>query len=303
MNFLTQQQELAAQLGLDYTDTDTATLLKRWLNTSQQMILQAAEWPFLRNSTPLIVQTEADITTGTLTTTANSGTITFSSAPAASVTGYYVQSASSKDWYRITAHTGGQTTATISPAAIYSQTAGTYIVRKFYYATDSSVDRVLQIRQSITPFQLEEKDKEGFDKMKPNPEETGTPLIYVMAGKNSSDVWQFILWPTPDTVQNLYIDYLKVATDLSADGDTSIIPAKWHTSVMIEGGKWQGYTWNDDTRADAARQNFYNGIEQMRLEMMPSRSQSRVMKPIDIQEPMFPFPLPQDYGLQGRSGY
>lgn len=301
MNFLTQQQELAAQLGVDQTDSDTATLLKRWLNTSQQMIMQAAEWPFLRSSTPLIVQTVADITTGTIATTANSATITFSSAPAASVTGYYVQTSSSKDWYRITAHTGGVTTATISPAAIYTVAAGTYIVRKFYYATDATVDRILQIRQSITPFQLEEKDKEAFDKMRPNPQDVGTPLIYVMAGKNTSDIWQFILWPTPNAVANLYVDYLQMATDLSANGDISIIPAKWHTSVMIEGAKWQGYTWNDDTRTEATRSNFFNGIEAMKQEMMPSRSESRVMQPLDSIAPLFPFPLPQDYGYQGRS--
>jgi hypothetical protein len=301
MDFQTQQSELAAQLGLDVSDTDTLTLLKRWLNTSQQMICQAAEWPFLRNSTPLIVQTVADITTGTIATTASGATITFSSAPASSVTGYYVQTSSSKDWYRITAHTGGATTATISPSAIYAVTAGTYIVRKFYYALDSTVDRVLQIRQSITPFQLEEKDKEGFDQMNANPQDIGTPLVFVMAGKNSSDIWQFILWPTPNAVVNLYVEYLKAPVDLSANSDVSIIPAKWHTSVMLDGAKWQGYMFNDDTRMDAARQTFYQGLEQMKQELMPSRSESRTLRPIDLQQPLFPFPLPQEYGSAGRS--
>lgn len=298
MNFLTQQQEVAAQLGLDQTATATATLLKRWLNTSQQMIIQAEEWPFLRGSVPLVVQTVVDITTGTITTTAASATITFSSAPAASVTGYYIQTSSSLDWYRITAHTGGATTATISPAAIYAVTAGTYKVRKFYYALDTTVDRVLQIRQPVTPYQLEEKDKETFDKLKPNPQEVGTPLMYCMAGKNSSDIWQFILWPTPSVVENLQVDYLVAATDLSADADLSVIPAKWHTSVMIEGAKWQGYNFLDDTRADSARQNFYNGIESMKQELLPSRSLSRVMRPIDMQEPLYPFPLPYNYGRE-----
>ena len=39
MDFLTAQKELAAQLGLDYTQTDTAVLLKRWLNFSYQDIV------------------------------------------------------------------------------------------------------------------------------------------------------------------------------------------------------------------------------------------------------------------------
>lgn len=303
MNFLTQQQELAAQLGFDQTDSDTATLLKRWLNTSQQTIIQAAEWPFLRSSSPLIVQTVADVTTGTLTTVANSATITFTSGPAASVAGYYVQTSSSKDWYRITAHTAAATTATISPAAIYSGSALTFTVRKFYYSTSAAVDRILQMKQAITPYQLREMDKEGFDKMMPNPSDVGTPLVYVMAGKDATDFWQFILWPSPNIVANLYIDYLQAATDLVADADVSIIPAKWHTSVMLDGAKWLGYGFNDDTRVDAARQNFFNGIEAMKQEMMPSRSENRVIRPADWADPLFPFPLPSQYGTQGRSTY
>lgn len=287
-------------MGLDVSDSDTLTLLKRWLNTSQQMICQAAEWPFLRSSTPLILQTVADITTGTMTTAANNATITFSSGPAASVTGYYVQTSSSKDWYRITAHTAAATTATISPSAIYALTAGTYTVRKFYYSTSAAVDRILQIRQSITPYQLQEKDKEAFDKMNPNPQDVGTPLLYVMAGKDSSNIWQFIVWPTPNAVVNLYVDYLQAVTDLSANADVSIIPAKWHTSVMLDGAKWQGYVFGDDTRADDARSAFYNGIETMKVEMMPSRSEDRTMRPVDLQQAIFPFPLPAEYGLQGR---
>lgn len=295
MNFLTQRQELAGQLGLDHQNADTDTMLKRWLNTSQQIITQAAEWPFLRCSAPLIVQTVADKTTGTMTTTAGSSTITFSSAPSSSVSGYFVQTSSSNDWYRISAHTAAATTATIDPAAIYTLSAGTYTVRKFYYATSSSVDRILQIRQDVTPYQLDEMDKEDFDKIRPNPQDTGTPRIYVMAGKDTSDIWQFILWPTPDTVINLHVDYLRAVTDLSADGDSSIIPAKWHSSVMLEGAKWQGWTFLDDSRADQARSNLYNGIEDMRREMMPSRANHHVLRSIESTEALFPFPLPDNY--------
>ncbi len=304
MNFLTQQQELAAQLGLAQTDSDTATLLKRWLNTSQQTIIQAAEWPFLRGSTPLIVQTVADVTTGTLTTVANNATITFTTGPTNSVAGYYVQTSSSKDWYRITAHTAAATTATISPAAIYSGSALTFIVRKFYYSVGiATVDRILQIHQAITPYQLREMDKEAFDKTMPNPSDIGTPLVYVMAGKDTSDYWQFVLWPSPNNVSNLSIDYLAAAVDLSGDSDTSIIPAKWHTSVMLEGAKWQGFTFLDDSRTEATRANFFNGIEAMKQEMMPSRSLSRIMRPSDQADPLFPFPLPAEYGQQGRNNY
>lgn len=291
--FLVQQQELAAQMGLDPTNTNVATLLKRWLNTSQRMILGAFDWPFLRSSNPLEIQTVADLTTGTISTTAGSTTITFSSAPAVSVAGRFVQTSSSNDWYRIASHTALSTSATLATAAIYNLTAGTYTVRKIYYSTSSAVDRILQIRQSITPYQLEEYTPERFNAVFPNPTATGNPLMYMISGKDSSDLWQFMVWPTPNTVINLYVDYLQIVTDLSADADISIIPVKWHTSVMLEGAKMMGYMFLDDARYDEAKMNFGQMLEDMKKNMMPGLKLQRSLRSVEsfpiLNE--FPFPL------------
>src|SRR6185369_8156270 len=154
--FLQLQQELGAQVGLDQTVSSQETLLKRWINNAQQTILRAYEWPFLRSPTPLVIQTVTDITTGTVATTAASTTITFSSAPSVSVAGRFIQTSSSNDWYKITAHTAATTTATLEIAAIYTAAAATYTVRKFYYSTSSSVDRIIQIFQDVQPYQLQE---------------------------------------------------------------------------------------------------------------------------------------------------
>ena len=39
-SFLTLQQELAAQAGMDQTVLAQATLLKRWLNNAQQVVVR-----------------------------------------------------------------------------------------------------------------------------------------------------------------------------------------------------------------------------------------------------------------------
>ena len=260
------------------------------------MILQAANWPFLRGSNPLVVQTVADYTTGTVLTTANSTSVTFSSTISTSVQGYFLQTSSSTDWYRITSHTAGSASATLEVVAIYTAAAATLTIRKFFYSTDSTVDRILGIRQSIIPFQLEERTNEQFNVMNPNLSQTGTPLIYMMVGKDSSDLWQFRLWPTPDAVINLYIDYLQMVTDLSADSDTSIIPSKWHTNVVLEGAKWLGYNWMDDSRVDMARQNFYAMVDEMKRHELPSTSLHRVLRSVEHAQPLRnEFPLPQNY--------
>lgn len=296
MNFLTQQQELGAQVGLDPTVSADAILLKRWLNTSQQLILQHRDWPFLRSPTPLMVQTVTDYTTGTVATVEGSTTITFSAGPAVSMAGRYIRFSSSRDWYRITAHTAAATTATLEVAAIYTDATATFTIRKFHYSVGSStVDRILSIKQTVSPQVLVEVSKEKFDSMQPDPETTGTPRVYVMAGKDSSDYWQFVLWPTPDEVINLQIEFLKAALDLSADADVSIIPSKWHVSAMLQGAKAQAFDFMDDTRAPGAWKLFNDMLNEMEKGYEPSKAKMRILGSVDDQRVSRFLPFPDGY--------
>ena len=281
--FLVLQQELGAQVGLDQTVSAQATLLKRWLNNAQQMILRAFEWPFLRNSSPLVVQTVVDYTTGTVATTANSTSITFSSAPSTSKTGFYIQTSSSNDWYRISAHTAASTSATLDIAALYTASAATFTVRKFFYSTDSTVDRIIQVVQDILPYQLLETTPEYFQSFNPGFLSSGTPRIYCMAGVDSSGYPQFRLWPNPDAAINLNVFYLKNSVDMSADGDVSVIPAKWHTTVLLEGAKAQCFSFLDDSRYGPSYELFQAGIEEMKTEYELGLHRHRVMTAADNQ--------------------
>ena len=290
--FLQLQQELAAQVGLDQTVSSQATLLKRWLNNAQQVILRSFEWPFLRSPTPLVVQTVPDITAGTVATTAGNTAITFSTTPVdsngnnVSVQGRFIQTSSSRDFYKITAHTSGTTSATLEIAAIYTNPTATYTIRKQYYSTSSNVDRIIQIFQDILPYQLIETTPEYFQSFNPGFLASGTPRMYCTAGIDASDgtgVPQFRLWPNPDSVLNLRIDYLTVATDMSADANVSVIPAKWHTTALIEGAKAQAYSFMDDSRYANSVTLFTAMIEEMKTEYDIGLHRHRVMTAADNQ--------------------
>ncbi len=290
--FVTLRQELGAQCGLDDTISSQSTLLKRWINNAQQIILRSFEWPFLRSPTPLVIQTVPDVTTGTVATTQGSTSITFSTAPKdsnsnnISLTGFFIQTSSSKDFYKITAHTSGTTAGTIEIGAINTSATATYLARKFYYSTSSNVDRIIQVFQDVLPYQLLETTPEYFQSYNPGFLSTGTPRLYCPAGVDSSagsGVVQFRLWPTPDAVINLRIDYYTVATDLSADADVSVIPAKWHTTTLLEGAKAQAYSFLDDSRYGGAVQLFNALIEEMKTEYENSLHRHRVMTAADNQ--------------------
>ncbi len=287
--FLTLQQELAAQSGLDQTVAAYATLLQRWLNNAQQMIIRAYEWPFMRSPTPLVVQTVTDITAGTVATVAGSAAITFSAIPVdnngnqVSVLGRYIQTVSSKDFYKITAHTLGSTSATMEIAAIFTNSAATYTVRKYFYSTSTNVDKIIEISQDILPYQLIETSYEYFQSYNPGFLSSGTPRIYCMQGYDANGTPQFRLWPNPDSVINLTVWYQTVATDLVNNTDVSVIPAKWHTTVLLEGAKAQAFSYLDDTREPQSQQLFAAMIDEMKNEYENSLHRHRVMTAADNQ--------------------
>lgn len=302
--FLTLQQELGAQCGLDQTTSAQATLLKRWLNNAQQVILRSFEWPFLRSPTPLVIQTVPDISSGTVATTAGSTSVTFSTAPKdvngnnVSVSGRFIQTVSSNDWYRITAHTSGTTAATLEIGAITTAAAATFTVRKMYYSTATTVDRIIQIWQDVLPYQLTETTPEYFQSFNPGYLSTGTARVYCMAGVDSTGAPQFRLWPNPDAVVNLRIDYFTASVDMVADSDVSIIPAKWHTTTLLEGAKSQGFSFSDDSRYAGSVALFGSLIDEMKHEYEIGLHRHRVMTAVDdqpIQGSLGYMPLPYNY--------
>jgi len=296
MNFLTQQQEVAAILGLDETQSDQATLIKRWLNISQRDIGDAAHWPFLESIDPEIIQTVVDYSTGTATVAAAGTTVTFSATIADSKTDQYIQFSGNEAWYKITAHTAATDTATISPGSQAAYTASAYVIRKFFYTLSTSVDRLRRLRISDWPYELVGKPSMWLNPWSSAADQTGNPRVHMIRGKNSSDEWEFVIWPFPDSVFNFYAEYLKKLTDLSADSDISIIPEKWHTTAMLQGALWHGWEFLDDTRANSARMQFEKYIQSMKDGLLPNLDEERILHSVDgevmLREPLLPGTYP-----------
>lgn len=249
MQFSVMQSELSDRLGAyDNTVATDLTKIKRWLNMGYQYICGKQNWPFL--DAYEIVQTVTDITTGTASVAAAGSTVTFSSGPVASCTGRYIQFSSSDDWYEITAHTAGETTATISPT--YGQTdalvSGTFKIRKLLYASTTPLVSYYDIKKTVNAGQLESLNRRVGDFFLPLYLDAGDPTTYIMGPLNSSSNPQFSLANPPSTVFNLMVRGVKAVTDLSADSDVPIFPSKWHDAVVDMGAHY-GFTGLDDNRS------------------------------------------------------
>jgi hypothetical protein len=140
------------------------------------------DWWWLRKSPPGVLTLVAQTTTGTVNVANNSTSLTFSSAPAASVAGYFFRVTGDADVFRVSAHTGGQTGATLD--SVYTgttNTAATYTLMKLEYELASDLIRVvapMRIFRS-TPAGLRTYKIHGIDL---NKLEEGYPLALIETG-------------------------------------------------------------------------------------------------------------------------
>lgn len=295
MNFLTMQQEVETRLGgVNLNESEDATKVKRWLNMAQQYIAGKRLWPFLLAEE--VIQTTADYTTGTVATTAASTSITFSGTITASKTGQYIKTSSSNDWYKITAHTGGAATATISPAATTTDSAATFTIRKLLYTTTTPLIQILDMKQLATPVRMISLSPREADFFLPLAYDAGTPYYYIMSSPNSSGTPQFSFLPSPSSVINVMVRGLQNLSDLSSDSDTSVIPAPWHDAI-VNIACFFGFQSLDDTRATAEFQAGEARITDMARTYSHDLGRHRVMQSVDLNSNFgLEWSLPSDFG-------
>lgn len=291
------QQELSDRLGAyDQTISSDATKIKRWLNMSQSDICGMKNWPFLIADE--IVQTVTDITTGTVTISDASTSLIFSSAPAVSVANRFIKFSTSNNWYKITAHTASSTSATITPALSEggNVSAGTYTVRKLFYSTSTPLDTILDMKQFVTPAIIESIAPYIGDIFLPLYWGVGTVYRYIQSSFSSTDGLQFCFLYSPASVQNIVVRGIKKLTDMSSDSDTSLIPARWH-STILDMASYYGFSSLDDTRSS----DFYNkalaAIEVMKNVYVVDGGRHRIMNPVNGLSEYGPeYTLPSNFG-------
>jgi hypothetical protein len=303
MTFLEQQQEVAGRLRLDPNNTDQMTLVKRWLNQSQQEIWGRYDWPWAFERE--VVQTVVDKTDGTVSVSAGGTTVTGSStAFAATDVGSFIQFESSDDWYKIT-DVASSTELTIEAAYVGTSALsdGTYIIRKMFYATSSSVEKILDVRQAVSPRKLVLVPYRKHDQFRPRVDDTGESVRYVPWGYDNSNRWTFTLDPFPDEVLNLEIRFKKKPTSLSGDSDVSVIPEKWHSTVMIDGALYRGLeyvrTSDEDKRAEIKQGVFENGVQRMIGDADPESDWLPVISNTERSMRTFGPHLPDDFDVRG----
>ncbi len=126
------------------------------------------------------------------------------------------------------------------------------------YTLQSNVDRLLSVQIDANYEDLDPVSPRAYDLMYlSNPTGTGRPSVY--------SIWSddMLLWQVPDEVYTIAYKFYQTAADITSDGDSPLIPAKFHW-VWLKGAEYYGLLFNDDERAPAIKSEFMRGIMQMR---------------------------------------
>ena len=301
INYLTLQQEVASMCKLSLSNAAELAMIKRWINISPEDVNSRSDWYWLQSRE--VVQTVIEKTAGTIAIAVGGTAVTGTGTAFASTdVGSYIQFSSSDDWYKITA-VASATGATIEKAVTGTTalTVGTYTIRKVYYSLSSNVDKVLDLRQSITPVKLNIVNYREFDAYRPNVDSPGDPTTCVMFGMDSSRNWQFFLDPIPDAIMNMEFRTKLRSTDLSDDADVSAIPAKWAKTVMLAGAIWRGMEYSrishEDKRADKWLGMFERGIERMLAGDTVTNDHHTRLKSNESRVRNIEIPFPENYDI------
>jgi len=295
LTFVNIQTDVSSHLGLDNTLVNN-TNIERWINITQQDIAGRWLWNWLyaRES----VATSIDETAGTVSVNSGSATVTGVSTAFDTTddVNKYIQFEGANDWYRISA-VASTTSLTIETNYVESANLSgkTYVIRELFYSLSATADRILSIRNWSSSIKVIEIDYAKMDILRPHPDSTGASSSFVAFGYDSSDNITFSLWPFPDDLRILEVRTLKRLADLTADGDTSSIPGKWH-HVLSAGALALGFMYLRKTdMAQLWNSKYESMIEQMKAQNKSSQDQIFVLEPMDGQRRLNFVRFPEDF--------
>lgn len=294
--FLTLKQELQDRLSLDQTVTANDTKLSRWFNLIQQDFASRTDWHWLENRE--IIQTNLQKTAGTVSINNGSTSVTgVGTAFAATDVNSYIQFQNSTNWYVISAFSSATSITLEEPYTETTISGGTYKVNQVYYDFSTSVDRVLDIRQSSSPYKLTNMGYRTLDIYEPDMQTMGPPTAYYLfrqdpsVAVNAAIKIQAAFFPIADANYNMECRTIKVISDLSNATDVPIIPQKW-LPVLLDGAEWLGCKSLNDPKEGQQKQIYEAGVQRALSEELAFNDYHPVMQPSDSlrRTTWIPFP-------------
>lgn len=275
--------EVMQQTGLDSTDSTNASNVARWLNFVQEDLCARWPWTFLLGREA--IATIPDYSTGTVSVSNASTAVTGVGTTFTTTHGdgtYFIQFTQNQDFYRVSAR-GSNTTLTLETA--YQGTAisaGTFVLRKFFYSLSSSADEVIDVRNWNTPVKLIECNFRTIDTINPLVQSTSPGYGYMMYGTDASGNLVYSPYPFPNDSRLFEFRTRKRPTTMVVtSAETPSVPNKY-AHLLAFGGTAMGFGYlRKFELAQAWNLKFESRVADMKKEYQQSGDYQPVLRSID----------------------
>lgn len=216
--FGTMKTRLQLLLAQHLTLTDIGSLLNR----VHQEEVENHAWHRLRTAATLNVT--APIVTGTVSITQGSTTVTgVGTAFTTGDIGKYLRINGDNTPLKVTARISGLEVTVESAWAPANVSGVAYSLFPWRYSLPTTAQKVNWVKR-LQP--LQETTQEWLNTVDPDRTSTSDfATHWAPAERSSADLYQIELWPIPNAPVAYAVEYLKGHTDLSASGDTPLIPS------------------------------------------------------------------------------
>ena len=107
--------------------------------------------------------------------------------------------------------------------------------------------------------------------------DSGTPEVFSVKPDNVIDVY-----PTPDATTTISAEYWKTPTELSADSDTSAIPARFHNIIISRAKIYYGENEDAPEILSGALAEFEDLLDKLESDQLPGQKNRRFSRVQDL---------------------
>lgn len=258
------------------TDTTTINRIKRDINIAYEDVISRHNWWWNRSVTTL--QLPVMIETGTVSCTSASTSITFSSAPAASVANWKIKFEGSVEVYTIATHTAAQTAATLNIAYIGdTDTTVAYQLWKDFVQLPTDCKETVMVQHQYYDQPMEAVGLQDFRRLvAQQPDREGCPLYYTTDDFDSSSKRKLRYWPAISTYKiNMDVDYMMNFVALDADGDEPAMPINDRTVLFYYACS---HAWGRERNEEQSAK--YHNLGEKKLSEMSSKIEDSKDMPV-----------------------
>ena len=262
---------ICEELKIPLTDGTTLARIKRDINMiylNHIIPFKPRAWWWLEQKESIV--TAVKQTTGTISLTADSTTVTFSDAPTVSLTDYYIKAEGYPEIIKISAHTANTTTATLETAwCLEAVTGNSFKAWKDFAPLSSTMKEIIIVTHARLSVPVTAVNSPSFtERTARYPEYEGVPTLY-NTGDFDSNGNRIIRWfpACYDKKIILKIEGRQEAPALSADSDEPLMPVEDRITLFYGAAS---KAWARERNESEATKNW--NLFMMKLREMAGKS-------------------------------